>query len=80
MPNTVESSAMSDEDNDFVNPGSGSSSLQKGKTRTELHVEKEKDASCSKAVLKGKSAAEVGSKKRHIKLEKRRFNKNNRKR
>ncbi|KAL4558295.1 hypothetical protein LXL04_036493 [Taraxacum kok-saghyz] len=92
MPNTVESSAMSDEDNDFVNPGppdktftpkktsgSGSSSLQKGKTRTEPHVEKEKDGSCSNVVLKGKSAAEVGSKKRHMKLEKRRFNRNNRK-
>ncbi|KAL4573043.1 hypothetical protein LXL04_019836 [Taraxacum kok-saghyz] len=93
MTNTVEPSVLLDEDDDFVNPGppdktstpkktsgSGSTSLQKGKTRTEPHVEKEKDASCSKAVLKGKSAAEVGSKRKTHEIgKKRRFNRNNRK-
>ncbi|KAL4555770.1 hypothetical protein LXL04_038398 [Taraxacum kok-saghyz] len=77
MRNTVESAVMLDEDDDFVNPGppdktstpkkasgSGLTSLQKGKTRTERYVEKEKDGSCSKAALKGKSVAEVGSKRK----------------
>ncbi|KAL4565341.1 hypothetical protein LXL04_029431 [Taraxacum kok-saghyz] len=57
MRNTVESAVMLDEDDDFINPGPSDRTSTPKKTSGS-------EGSSSKTALKGKSAAEVGSKRK----------------
>ncbi|KAL4583606.1 hypothetical protein LXL04_008184 [Taraxacum kok-saghyz] len=59
MPNTVESSAMSDEDNDFVNPGPPDKTITPKKHQDQVHHPYRKEKQELNHMLKKKKMLHV---------------------